>query len=107
VFKDLLTDRRTNRRWSDEDQFVDYDRLVASIMDEIERRGIDQDFVPIATGSTIELLPNPMYRQGLAAEVVEVFFGHEMKAVEPKPSLRGALTGTDPIALPDGVCGTR
>jgi WD40 repeat protein len=71
VLKDLLTDARTVRRWSDEDQFIDYDTLVASLADEIERRGMVQDFVPSAIGSTIELLPNPLYRPGLVAEVVE------------------------------------
>ncbi|MGY8704596.1 WD40 repeat domain-containing protein [Bradyrhizobium sp. 18BD] len=71
LLKDLLTDRRIARRWSDEDRFIDYDRLVASLSDEIERRGIIQDFVPSAIGSTIELLPNPLHRPGQAAEVVE------------------------------------
>jgi hypothetical protein len=71
LLRDLLTDGRTARRWSDEDRFIDYDRLVASLADEIERRGIVQDFVPSAIGSTIELIPNPLYRPGLVAEIVE------------------------------------
>ncbi len=33
--------------------------------------GLEQKVVPTAVGSTIELLPNPRYRPGLVAEVVE------------------------------------
>jgi WD40 repeat protein len=71
LLTEALVGSRIMRRWSDEDQFIDADRLFALIDDEIERRALDQRIVPAAFGSTIELLPNPRYRPGLVAEIVE------------------------------------
>jgi WD40 repeat protein len=71
ILKELMTDSRSTRRWSDDDQFIDWDRLVASLEDEIERRGLDQRIVPTSFGSTIELFPNPLFRVGRPAENVE------------------------------------
>jgi Caspase domain len=71
VLKELLTEVRATRRWSDQDHFIDWDRLVASLQDEIEKRGLEQQIVPTTIGSTIELLPNPRYRAGEPAEIVE------------------------------------
>ncbi len=71
ILQELLTGGQAARRWSDEDRFVDWDRLVASLEDEIERRGLEQKIVPSGIGSTYELLPNPRYRRGLVAEIVE------------------------------------
>jgi hypothetical protein len=71
ILKEALSGSRAMRRWSDEDRFIDADRLFAFLYDEIERRALDQRIVPAAFGSTIELLLNPRYRPGLVAEVVE------------------------------------
>jgi WD40 repeat protein len=71
LLKEALVGSAVVRRWSDEDQFIDGDRLFALIDDEVDRRAIDQRIVPAAFGSTIELLPNPRYRPSLVAEVVE------------------------------------
>src|SRR5262249_32390056 len=71
LIKEVLSGGRAMRRWSDEDQFIDADRLFAFLDDEIDRRALDQRIVPAAFGSTVELLPNPRYRPGLVAEVVE------------------------------------
>jgi WD40 repeat protein len=71
ILKDVLTGSKAGRRWSDEDRFIDGDRLSASLDDEIEKRAPDQLIMPAGFGSTFELLPNPRYRPGLVAEVVE------------------------------------
>src|SRR5712671_2805762 len=71
ILNGLLTDGRAGRRWSDKDEFIDWERLFDSVEDEIQRRGIEQTLFPGTFGSTSELLPNPRYRPGLVAEVVE------------------------------------
>jgi hypothetical protein len=71
VLKETLTGRGVSRRWSDEDRFIDADRLFDAIEDEIERRALDQRIGSTTFGSGIELLPNPRYRPGLIAENVE------------------------------------
>jgi WD40 repeat protein len=71
LLREALVGSTVIRRWSDEDKFIDGDRLFALIDDEVDRRALDQRIVPAAFGSTIELLPNPRYRPGLVAEVVE------------------------------------
>src|SRR5262245_51552210 len=42
ILKEALTGSQVQRRWSDEDRFIDADRLVASLDDEIEKRAPDQ-----------------------------------------------------------------
>jgi len=71
VLKEVLTGSRAARRWSDEDRFIDWDRLFATLEDAIGALGHDQRMVPVTFGSTFELIPNPRYRPGMAAEVFE------------------------------------
>jgi hypothetical protein len=71
LLKDILIDASRPRRWSDSDKFIDADRLIDTLDDEVTRQGIEQVISPITYGRGIELIPNPRYRFGLPAEVVE------------------------------------
>jgi WD40 repeat protein len=71
ILKDVLTSRRAEGRWSDNDRFIGWESLFDSIIDEIGRRGLNQIIFPVAVGKTSKLLLNPRYRPGLPAETVE------------------------------------
>ena len=53
--------------WSDEDQFIDFDRLHAAL----EERLDNQSIYPGRVANLFEIFPNPRYQPGLGAEDVE------------------------------------
>ena len=71
VFKEALIDNSVPRRWTDADRYIDGGLLTAALMDEVERRGIEQQMLPATYGRAEELIPNPRFRANLPAENVE------------------------------------
>ena len=71
VLKHVLTYNGATRRWSDEDRFIDSDRLFASLSEEVRSRNVLQNISTATIGLTFDLLPNPRYRPGQVAEIVE------------------------------------
>ncbi len=71
LLTDALTSTSFPRRWGDSDRFIDGDRLADALIDEAERRGIEQQIVPASYGRAAELIPNPRYRANSPAENVE------------------------------------
>jgi hypothetical protein len=71
IFKDVLTDSQTNRRWSDFDHVIGSDKLFDTLQDEMKRRVPDQKIDIATRGSTGDLIPNPRFHHGRFAENVE------------------------------------
>jgi WD40 repeat protein len=71
AFKDALIDNSFSRRWTDSDCYIDGDLFTDALMDEVERRGIEQQMVPATYGRPAQLIPNPRFRANLPAENVE------------------------------------
>jgi WD40 repeat protein len=71
LLKNALTNESFARRWSDSDRFIDGDRLVDALDDQIRSEGIEQQIVPASYGRVGELIPNPRYKAGLLDENVE------------------------------------
>jgi len=71
LLKEALTNASFSRRWSDSDELIDGERLNATLRDELRRQGIEQSIVTATYQETIELIPNPRYRENIPAENVE------------------------------------